>query len=579
MDSSERNSTIQNKESKNNVYTNDLQSLENDTIQLNEFKEYLKNEKKEFMEHIIPIFSINDLRTINKNYINKKVVNDLYTKSKEFEQNFFHKIQKYEATIAEKECKLDPLEYDKKKVDYIRVTKANFLKRFYNIYSTENRPNTFYKLHYELEDLISLEEKWDKLGKEISKVLFTGRILEYIVTDDNITECDFFKDPPNIRYWSFRFHLFHNLRKYLKKGELSNPESQYFFHQEERTALVNELLKKNDSQKEEENMNKDTFIQDSEINNENEELKEDNIPSDFQKSDKPLLLDSEDVCMDDDEEEEDDEKEEHDDDSETKNFSDEKTNGDTEYYNGTDDEILLRNELELIKNLNHHKNNNIIKNTILNDFKPIYLTDELWFSVTPEDISLFMADYCHKKMSNNGTTKLKGIAMDITGGSGLDSISLSRYWPKVIAVDINMENLYSSFKNAQNYNVVDKISFIHNDFNDPVFFTLFKKIYKGKVDFIYSSPPWSGPSYGELKLYDVDEHLGMDGLTSLLRKTLQLTNNCCFFLPKNSSVNQIMTIARFHFQKTNPPVKIIYASLKGKTKGALVLFGKKLASE
>ncbi|OBA28024.1 hypothetical protein HANVADRAFT_12536, partial [Hanseniaspora valbyensis NRRL Y-1626] len=134
--------------------------------------------------------------------------------------------------------------------------------------------------------------------------------------------------------------------------------------------------------------------------------------------------------------------------------------------------------------------------------------------------------------------------MDITGGSGLDSISLSRYWPKVIAVDINMENLYSSFKNAQNYNVVDKISFIHNDFNDPVFFTLFKKIYKGKVDFIYSSPPWSGPSYGELKLYDVDEHLGMGGLTSLLRKTLQLTNNCCFFLPKNSSVNQIMTIAR-----------------------------------
>lgn len=567
--SESRESTYSEPVNNDNYNVNRKLLLDNDEISLSEFKEYLKKEKQEFMATIIPIFSTDDLKKINRKYINKKVVNELYSKSKEFEQMFFNKIQKYEISVTEKECKFNPMEYGKKKVSYIRVTKPNFLKRFYNIYTTDDKPNTFYKLEYQLDDLISLDEKWDKLSKEVSKVLFSGQTLEHIVTDDNITECDFFQDPPNTRYWTFRFHLFHNLRKYLNYSGSSNSGSQFFFDQEERATIISEILKKNSDKKPfEEDLFESEQCEDENMKNcksdQDDENIEDMVSSDLKQELTNLAVYSDDVGI-----------------SEKDNLSEKSVeeNEEDDYYNGTDDSILLKNELELIKNLNKHKNNNIIKDAILNDFKPIYLTNELWFSVTPEDISMFMADYCYKKMSNNGENKLKGIAMDITGGSGLDSISLSRYWPKVISIDINMENLYSGFKNAQNYNAHDKLSFIHNDFNDPVFFNLFKKIYKGKIDFIFSSPPWSGPSYGELKLYDVDEHLGMDGLTSLLRKTLQITNNCCFFLPKNSSVNQIMTIARFHFQKTKPPVKIIYVSLRGKTKGALVLFGKKLTSD
>lgn len=555
------------------VDRNELLSLVDKSISLQELKDYLKKEKQEFLRSLIPIYSSADLTKINRKYINKKVVNDLYTKSKEFEQKFLYKIQKYEMSVTERECKQSPSNYENKKPEQIKVSKPDFLKRFYNIYSSEGKSNSFYKLEYSFDDLISLDEKWAKLSKEVSKVLFTGQTLEYVVTDDNITECAFFQDPPNIRYWAFRFHLFHNLRTYLNSTGSSNLGSPFYFEQDERATIINEMLKQNaekaleNEQSESEEGNEDFRNEDAMVDGEDPEdkmfvdengsLEPENSFAGIQET-QTLASTVQNKSL----------------------LGDEKENNpDDDYYSGSDDSILLKNEYILLKNLNKHKDNNVIKNAILNDFKPIYLTNELWFSVTPEDISMFIADYCYKKMSNNGATKLRGIAMDITGGSGLDSISLSRYWPKVIAIDINMENLYSGFKNAQNYNCQDKLSFIHNDFTDPVFFNLFKKIYKGKIDLIYSSPPWSGPSYGELKLYDVDEHLGMGGLSSLLRKTLQLTNNCCFFLPKNSSVNQIMTIARFHFQKTKPPVKIIYVSLRGKTKAALVLFGKKLASD
>lgn len=551
--------------------------LENETISLHDLKTYLKKEKHDFMNTLIPLYSIKDTLRVNKRFYQLEDVKTLYAEGIEDQMKVIDKVQKFEKSIVEEEGFLTLKQYEKKKINFSRMKKDDFLRRFYNI--DKDAEGRYYRITYDMNSLISLEEKMKRLGAEVSKCLFKGESLAYIVSDNNVNESDYFSQLHMRRYWHFRFNLFHKLKFYLKHVDTDFSQefaqnalamdglNEYKENQKiedinsgQTVSEVNVLQSNLSIRNSDKYVELDDILPDDPYANEHNENKMARRSSvDFDREEvllnneltKPKIIENPDI----------------------QTIMPEE---DLKYYVLDDDEILQENEELLKKNLEIFKNNNIVKDTVLHDFNPILLTGELWFSVTPEDISAFIADYCYKKLSNNGTLKLKGIAMDITCGSGLDSIYLCKYWEKVLAVDINIDNLYSAFKNAQNYDVLDQLSFIHNDFNDPVFHNIFKKIYKGKVDFIYSSPPWCGPSYGELKVYDVDEHLGMDGLSSLLRKTLLLTNNCCFLLPKNASINQLISIARIHYRKSDPPVKIIYVSLDGKTKGLLALFGKKL---
>lgn len=554
--------------------------LENERISIDQLKSYLKKEKQEFLDTIIPLHSIKDTLRVNKRFYQLDDVKRLYAEGIEDQMKVIEKVQKFEKKIVEEEGFLTLKQYDKKKINFSRMKRDDFLRRFYNIEKDEE--GRYFKITYDMNSLISVDEKIRRLGADVSKCLFKGESLSYIVSDNNLNESDYFSLLHMRRYWHFRFNLFHKLKFYLKhvdtdfsqefstnqpviEGENEYPDSTSVSgYSNEGSAAETHIPKHENAfiRDPEQYVELDDILPDDPYANQQTENKYGRRSSiDFERDDvllnseltKPRVIENPDIKT-------------------------TMTEEDVKYYSLSDDEILKENEDSLNKNLKIFEKNNIVKGTVLEDFNPILLTGELWFSVTPEDISAFIADYCYKKLSNNGTLKLKGIAMDITCGSGLDSIYLCKYWEKVLAVDINMDNLYSAFKNAQNYDVLDKLSFIHNDFNDPVFHNIFKKIYKGKVDFIYSSPPWCGPSYGELKVYDVDEHLGMDGLSSLLRKTLLLTNNCCFLLPKNASINQLISIARIHYKKSDPPVKIIYVSLDGKTKGLLALFGKKLTS-
>ncbi|KAL6933445.1 uncharacterized protein HGUI_02887 [Hanseniaspora guilliermondii] len=509
--------------------------LENTELTLHDLKRYLLKEKNDFLKTLIPLPSKEDTVRHYKIVKPREYAVKLYEDAKEDHDSFMMEIHEREREILNEEHHRKAELYESIQYNHKMMKFRQYLKKHHNL--LRKSKDIYYEFDYDIKDLISLEEKKARLGAKISKHLFSGHSLEYIVTDNNINECDYFQEISMRRYWFFRFSLFHKLKYYLKNDE---------------TDFKKDALNK---------------LSASETNDPNLEK-----PEDLEEKEKQAYSSSEDntsesiewnmgVTI-----------IEHPDIKETVPEEDKK------YYTLSDDDILKENEQALQRNLDKFKSNNIVKATILEDFKPILLSRELWFSVSPEDIAAFMSEYSYKKLSDNGKTKLKGISMDITSGSGMDAMHLSKYWDNVIAVDISLENLYCSFKNAQNYGVLDKISYINNDFNDPVFLQTFKEIYKDKVDFIYSSPPWLGPTYSELMSYDVDNHLGMDGLSNLLNKCLMLTENCCFLLPKNSSIDQLISIARFHYKKIDPPIKVIYVSLDGKTKGLLAFFGEKLCS-
>lgn len=507
--------------------------LEETELTLNDLKKYLLKEKNEFLNNLIPLPSKEDTVRHYKIIKPLEYASKIYQEAKEEHDSFMMQIHEREKEIMNEEHPYKTDEYENTKFYYPMMKFKDFIRRYHNIIKKSRV--LCYKLEYDIKDIISLEEKKVRLSAEVSKHLFKGDSLEYIVTDNNINECDYFQELSMRRYWFFRFSLFHKLKYYLKK------ESTDF--KQDALNNLSALEINNSSSKTPENL----------------EQKEIQLYTDNENDKKVYTNEIMGTNV-----------------IEHKNIRETVPEEEIKYYTLSDDELLKENEQALKEKLDKFKNNNIVKAAVLEDFKPILLTRELWFSVSPEDISAFMAEHSYKKLSDNGKTRLKGISMDITCGSGMDAMYLSKYWDSVIAVDISLENLYCAFKNAQNYGVLDKISFIKNDFNDPIFHQTFKEIYKGKLDFIYSSPPWLGPTYSELKSYDVDNHLGMEGMSNLLNKCLMLTDNCCFLLPKNSSIDQLISIARFHYKKIDPPVKIIYVSLDGKTKGVLAFFGEKL---
>lgn len=59
-----------------------------------------------------------------------------------------------------------------------------------------------------------------------------------------------------------------------------------------------------------------------------------------------------------------------------------------------------------------------------------------------------------------------------------------------------------------------------------------------KIDVLYLSPPWGGTGYNLLKEYTLD-HVFPD-FNLLLNKALSFTNNLILFLPRNTSVDDLI---------------------------------------
>ncbi|KAI8120742.1 Trimethylguanosine synthase [Lucilia cuprina] len=156
----------------------------------------------------------------------------------------------------------------------------------------------------------------------------------------------------------------------------------------------------------------------------------------------------------------------------------------------------------------------------------IQLDRESWFSVTPEKVAKHLAE------------RLKcSIIVDGFCGSGGNVIQFALTCDKVIAIDIDPIKLQMAKHNAEIYKVSHKIEFILGDFLQLAAGG------KLKADIVFLSPPWGGPKYKNKKEFDIEKYLLPVKASELVAASRNVSENIALFLPRNSSVKQIVKLA------------------------------------
>jgi 16S rRNA G966 N2-methylase RsmD len=149
---------------------------------------------------------------------------------------------------------------------------------------------------------------------------------------------------------------------------------------------------------------------------------------------------------------------------------------------------------------------------------------ESWFSVTPEKIAKHLADRCQCD-----------IIVDGFCGVGGNTIQFAMTCLKVIAIDIDPKKIEAAKHNAKIYGVEDRIDFIVGDF-----FQVMPNIVN--ADVVFLSPPWGGPQYLEASIFDLQTMIPMDGI-KIFDTALQITENIAYFVPKNTNIDQLISLA------------------------------------
>ncbi|XP_022775221.1 uncharacterized protein LOC111317006 isoform X3 [Durio zibethinus] len=154
----------------------------------------------------------------------------------------------------------------------------------------------------------------------------------------------------------------------------------------------------------------------------------------------------------------------------------------------------------------------------------IKMDEEGWFSVTPETIARHHASRCGS-----------GIVVDSFTGVGGNAIQLAQRSAHVIAIDIDPKKIGYAYHNATVYAVNDRIDFVIGDF-----FALAPKL---KADTVFLSPPWGGPDYAKVKIYDLKTMLRPHDGYFLFNVAKKIACKIVMFLPRNSDLNQLAELS------------------------------------
>jgi len=179
----------------------------------------------------------------------------------------------------------------------------------------------------------------------------------------------------------------------------------------------------------------------------------------------------------------------------------------------------------------------------------IQLDRESWFSVTPEAIAKHIAERCQSDL-----------IVDAFCGVGGNTIQFAQTCSHVIAIDIDPEKIQKARINAQIYGVEDRIEFIVGDA-----LKILPKL--TSADVIFLSPPWGGPGYINSEVFDLKKDIPLDGF-ELFDVALQITDNIAYFVPRNTNVDQLISLAG-----PGGYVEVEENILNGKIKSITAYFG------
>ncbi|CDW56642.1 trimethylguanosine synthase [Trichuris trichiura] len=178
----------------------------------------------------------------------------------------------------------------------------------------------------------------------------------------------------------------------------------------------------------------------------------------------------------------------------------------------------------------------------------VLIDEESWFSVTPEAIAVHIAKRC-----------ACDTIVDAFCGVGGNTIQFARYCRRVIAIDIDPVKIKCARRNAEIYGVSDRIEFLCADF-----FVVAPHL---DADVVFLSPPWGGPNYQLSSTFSI---LKMDAMQnhSIFRVASVITRNIVYFVPRNSSICDILELAG-----KGAVVEVEQNFLNGKLKTVTIYFG------
>jgi len=201
------------------------------------------------------------------------------------------------------------------------------------------------------------------------------------------------------------------------------------------------------------------------------------------------------------------------------------------------------------------------------------LDEEGWYSVTPERLADQIAERCRCDTIVDAFCGVGGNAIAFAKTCQRGESSLSRAfqmpidghsWNLVIALDTSPTRLALARHNAQIYGVADRIEFILTDY------LTFIKSYLSipstsdqnsaisnnarKIDVVFLSPPWGGPSYlsgspskpsstlvVEHPPYSLSSIQPIHG-AELFDLTRTITKNIAYYLPRNTRLDEISSL-------------------------------------
>ncbi|KAG2364303.1 RNA cap guanine-N2 methyltransferase-domain-containing protein [Suillus spraguei] len=178
------------------------------------------------------------------------------------------------------------------------------------------------------------------------------------------------------------------------------------------------------------------------------------------------------------------------------------------------------------------------------------LDEEGWYSVTPENIAIQIADRCRCDT-----------ILDPFCGVGGNAIAFAKTCEHVIALDISPTRLALARHNAAIYGVADRIEFILADYISFANAYLSRPHPTRRIDVVFLSPPWGGPRY----MFPSESHVSVDDNSDfqdeletqsqyslsriqpihgadLFRLTKRISGNIAYFLPRNANLNEISAL-------------------------------------
>lgn len=179
----------------------------------------------------------------------------------------------------------------------------------------------------------------------------------------------------------------------------------------------------------------------------------------------------------------------------------------------------------------------------INNYDKIQIDDESYSFITLKEIADYISKIICANLIENNINPGKSVMVDLTAGVGGNTLSFSKYFNKIHAVEIDNNRSEYLKNNIDVYELTN--TFVYNKCCNLF---IDENLLNIGANTVFVDPPWGGASYKEhdtilLKLGDINLE---QVVINIINKIKQENINKFIFikLPKNYNINHIYSIIK-----------------------------------